>query len=465
MTDQTPQAKSFPFWLDVAPLGITAVILGIQFFVFQDFTPHIPLIIGICLTGLFLLLKGMKWADMEAHLYTVMKVGLPALMILMCVGMLIATWIAAGTVPTIVYYGLKALTPSTFLVMACILCAVVSLATGTSWGTLGTVGLAIMGIGEALSMPIYWTAGAVVSGSFFGDKMSPLSETTQLTAAVTGINPWVHIKGMLPTTVPALLIALVVYAWVGRQYDHPAVQTETSALIQHTLVTHFQLGWWTLLPALPVIYMGYKKYSAMGTICVGVLLGAVIAVWGQGTTVKEVFYLLQNGYASATGVAYVDNLLSKGGVLSMTWVVTLTLFSLGFVAALEVYGTFQAILRQISRLIHGRFSLLMTSYASVLGVGTALGDVYTSIVLPGRLLQEKYTELGYKRTTLARSLEDCGTLMSPLIPWNMGGNFVTATLGIPTFVYAPFAILCWLAPVIGVVWGLTGWFVPREDEA
>ncbi|MBP6563421.1 MAG: Na+/H+ antiporter NhaC, partial [Neisseriaceae bacterium] len=456
--------KSYPFWLDVAPLAITAVILGIQFFVFKDFTPHIPLVIGICITGLFMFIKGQKWADMEEHLLKVMKIGLPAILILMCVGMLIGTWIVAGTVPTIVYYGLKALTPSTFLATACVLCSLVSLATGTSWGTLGTVGLAVMGIGEALGIPIYWTAGVVVSGSFFGDKMSPLSETTQLTAAVTGINPWAHIKGMLPTTVPAIIITLIIYALIGMQYADSASQTETSLLIQTTMESHFQLGWLTLLPAISVIYMGYKKYSAMGTICVGVLLGALVAVFIQGAAVKDIFNILQNGYSSQTGVPYVDTLLSKGGVMSMTWVITLTLFSLGFVGALEIYGTFTAILKKINSLIKGRLSLVLVSYTSVLGVGTGLGDVYTSIVLPGRLMKDKYTQMGYKRTTLARSIEDCGTLMSPLIPWNMGGGFVTATLGIPTIVYAPFAIFCWLSPLIGILWAFTGWFIPREEN-
>lgn len=465
MTNKVTIEKSYPFWLDVAPLVITAIILGVQFFVFKDFTPHIPLVIGICITGLFMFIKGRKWADMEEHLFKVMKIGLPAILILMCVGMLIGTWIVAGTVPTIVYYGLKALTPSTFLVTACVLCSLVSLATGTSWGTLGTVGLAVMGIGEALGIPIYWTAGVVVSGSFFGDKMSPLSETTQLTAAVTGINPWAHIKGMLPTTVPAMIITLIIYGLIGRQYADSASQTETSLLIQTTMESHFQLGWLTLLPAVSVIYMGYKKYSAMGTICVGVLLGALVAVFLQGAAIKDIFNILQNGYTSQTGVPYVDTLLSKGGVMSMTWVITLTLFSLGFVGALEIYGTFTAILRKINSVIKGRLSLVLVSYTSVLGVGTALGDVYTSIVLPGRLMKDKYAQMGYQRTTLARSIEDCGTLMSPLIPWNMGGGFVTATLGIPTIVYAPFAIFCWLSPLIGILWAFTGWFIPRDEGA
>ena len=453
--------ERYPFWFDIAPLLITTAIMAVQFFVFKDFTPHIPLIIGICITGLFMGLKGLHWSDMENQMFTVMKVGLPAVMILMCVGMLISVWIAAGTVPTIVNAGLSVLTPTIFLPATCALAAMVSLATGTSWGTVGTVGLAMMGIGDAMGVPLYWTAGAVVSGSFFGDKMSPLSDTTNLTPAVTGITIWEHIRGMLPCTVPAMVVALAVYAYVGMGYGGSAAGITSTETIKNAMTANFKLGWVTLIPALAVIYLGYRKYSAMGTICLGVALGAVIAVFVQDVPLKDIFNILQNGYKSTTGISTVDTLLSKGGVMSMTWVVTLTMFSLAFVGALETYGTFDAILDKLENVIRSRVSLVGASYGSVLGVSLILGEVYTSIVLPGRLLQGKYKELGYARTTLARTIEDCGTLASPLIPWNMGGGFVTATLGVPTVVYAPFAIFCWLSPLFGILYAFTGWYVPR----
>lgn len=462
MFTQFRNRESYPFWFDVGPLLLTALILGVQFFIFKDFTPHIPLIIGICLTGIFSFFKGRKWADLETQMFKVMRVGLPAILILMCVGMLISIWIAAGTVPTIVNYGLDILTPGLFLPVTCALAAIISLSTGTSWGTLGTVGLALMAIGNALNIPIYWTAGAVVSGSFFGDKMSPLSETTNLSPAIVGgIDLWDHIKGVLPTTIPAMGLALIIYAIVSRRYGANIPDMAPTLEIQNTMQTHFKLGLLTLIPALSVVYMGYKKYSAMGTICLGVLLGSLIAIFYQGIPISEIFGILQNGYISETGVAYVDDLLSKGGVMSMTWVITLTLFALAFAGSLEYFGTFDAIMTQLDRVIKSRISLIGASYASVLGVSTILGDVYTSLVLPGRLLRGKYRSMGYKRTTLTRTMEDCGTLASPLIPWNMGGSFVASTLGVPTLLYAPFALFCWLSPLFGIFWALTGWFVPR----
>ena len=202
---------------------------------------------------------------------------------------------------------------------------------------------------------------------------------------------------------------------------------------------------------------------AIPTVLSGVLVGSVIAVFMQGVGVSDVFNVLQNGFVSETGFEVVDQLLSKGGVMSMTWVITLTIFALAFIGSLEHYGTLKAIMAKIDKAVKSRIGLILTTYASVLGVGTLIGDVYTTLVLPGRLLQDKYKNMGYKRTTLTRSIEDTGTLLSPLIPWNMGGSFVAATLGIATLTYAPFAFACWLSPLFGLLWAFLDKFIPREE--
>src|SRR6056297_3609908 len=197
--------------LALVPVLLTLVVLGVQLFYFGDFTPHIPLAIGLCITGLVGLRLGHQWPSIEAGVFHVIHVSLPSVSVLITVGMIIGVWIASGTVPTLIYYGLTVLSPEIFLAAAMILCAIVSLSLGTSWGTVGTVGLALMGIGAGFGIPMYWTAGAVVSGAFFGDKISPLSDTTNLAPAVTGTNLFDHIRNMMPTTVPAMLIALVIY--------------------------------------------------------------------------------------------------------------------------------------------------------------------------------------------------------------------------------------------------------------
>lgn len=466
MFSQCKNRESYPFWFDMAPLLLTVALLMVQFFVFKDYTPHVPLVIGICITGMFMALKGRKWAGMEQHMYRVMKVALPTTVIILCVGMMIAASIAAGTVQTVLVYGLSILKPTVFLPATCILTTVVSLATGTSWGTVGTVGLAMVGIGEALGVPMHWTVGAICSGAFFGDKMSPLSDTTNLSPAVAGTDIWAHIKAMLPNTIPAYAITIVVYTLVSLNYGSEG-GAETLATRDHFLAVlhaHYKIGWLTLIPAVVVIYMGFRKYSVMGTLCTGVFLAALIAIVYQGVKVSAVSDILMNGFKAATGDTYMDKLLSKGGIMSMTWVIMMMMLSLAFVGCLEAYGTFRAILAKLNALIKSRFSLVATAASAVLIVGLVAGEVYTSIVLPGRLMKGKFAEMGYDRAILSRTLEDWGTLVSPLIPWNNGGAFVFGALGMSAFVYAPFALFCWLSPLVGLIYAGLGWFMPLDPR-
>ena len=466
MFSQCKNRESYPFWFEMAPLLLTVALLMVQFFVFKDYTPHVPLVIGICITGMFMALKGRKWAGMEQHMYRVMKVALPTTVIILCVGMMIAASIAAGTVQTVLVYGLSILKPTVFLPATCILTTVVSLATGTSWGTVGTVGLAMVGIGEALGVPMHWTVGAICSGAFFGDKMSPLSDTTNLSPAVAGTDIWAHIKAMLPNTIPAYAITIVVYTLVSLNYGSEG-GAETLATRDHFLAVlhaHYKIGWLTLIPAVVVIYMGFRKYSVMGTLCTGVFLAALIAIVYQGVKVSAVSDILMNGFKAATGDTYMDKLLSKGGIMSMTWVIMMMMLSLAFVGCLEAYGTFRAILAKLNALIKSRFSLVATAASAVLIVGLVAGEVYTSIVLPGRLMKGKFAEMGYDRAILSRTLEDWGTLVSPLIPWNNGGAFVFGALGMSAFVYAPFALFCWLSPLVGLIYAAFGWFMPLDPR-
>ncbi|MCC3307641.1 Na+/H+ antiporter NhaC [Psychrobacter sanguinis] len=461
-----PEVKGYrassSFLLDIAPLVLTAMILMVQFFIFKDFTPHIPLACGILITAVFMAARGRSWEGMESRFLRVIKVGLPAIIILMGVGMLVGSWIIAGTVPTILYYGFEIFSPSSFLASVCIICALISIATGSSWGTVGTVGLALMGIGTGLGIPPELTGGAIVSGAFFGDKMSPLSDTTNLTPAASGIDIWEHIKGMLPTTLPAFVIALGLYIWIGLGYSSDSVDMSSVELLQQTMAANYNISLITLLPALVVIAAAVMQFPAIPTVLIGVFVSSLIAFFLQGVGVHDIFVVLQDGYVSKTGVEMVDQLLTKGGVMSMTWVVTLTIFALAFVGSLEHYGTLKAIMAKLNKLIKGRFGLVGSTYAIVLSVGTIIGDVYTTLVLPGRLLKDKYKQMGYKRTTLTRSIEDCGTLLSPLIPWNMGGSFVAATLGAATITYAPYAFVCWISPLIGLLWLILNKFIPRE---
>ena len=324
----------------------------------------------------------------------------------------------------------------------------------------------MVGIGEALGVPMHWTVGAICSGSFFGDKMSPLSDTTNLSPAVAGTDIWSHIKAMLPNTIPAYAITIVVYALVSLHYGGDAGEGSlaTRELFRQLMMEHFRIGWITLIPAAVVIFMGFRKYSVMGTLCTGIFLAVLLAVVYQGVKVSAVSDILMNGFKAHTGQEAMDKLLSKGGIMSMTWVITMMMLSLAFVGCLEAYGTFRAILAKLNVLIRSRFSLVATAASAVLIVGLVAGEIYTSLVLPGRLMKGKFAEMGYDRAILSRTLEDWGTLVSPLIPWNNGGAFVTATLGLSTFIYAPFALFCWLSPLIGLIYAALGWFTPKDPR-
>ncbi|QBX33344.1 Na+/H+ antiporter NhaC [Paracoccus liaowanqingii] len=461
-----------PLPLALLPIVLTLGLLAIQLFWYGDFTPHIPLVLGLAITSLLGVLRGQKWMDIREGVFHVIHVSMPSLSVLIVVGMIIGVWISSGTVPTLIYYGLTILNPQIFLVAAMILCAVVSLSLGTSWGTVGTVGVALMGIGAGFGIPTYWTAGAVVSGAFFGDKVSPLSDTTNLAPAVTGVNVFDHIKNMLPTTVPAMLIALTIYAVAGYGLITPA---ETSfgriEAITDTLSAQFSLGLVPLIPALVVVVLAVTRRPPLPSLFSGVLLGGLVAIFWQGEGLHDVFTYAQSGYAIETGVEDIDSLLNAGGIQSMMWTISLMLIALGFGGALERTGCLEAIINAIIGRVKSFAAVQSSAIATAFATNVVAGDPYISIALPGRMYAPLYRGMGYSTLNLSRAVEEGGTLMSPLIPWNAGGAFVITALSLgvmdgnlTNLLYIPLAFACWTAPLIGILYAVTGWFSPRATD-
>lgn len=457
------------FFMAILPIILTLALLGIQLFYYGDFTPHVPLAIGIAITATLGWFRGYRWDDMEKGVMHVIRVGLPSIAILMTVGMIVGVWIASGTVPALIYYGLKVLNPEIFLAAAMVLCAVVSVSLGTSWGTTGTVGLALMGIGSGFDVPMYWTAGAVVSGAFFGDKISPLSDTTNLAPAVTGVNLFDHIRNMLPTTVPAMLIALIIYLFVGfnligsNEVDFSKIEAITSGL-----ESNFNLTLFVLLPPLIVIVLALKRMPALPSLFAGVLAGALLAIFVQGASLHEIFNFMQAGYKIETGVSEIDGLLNRGGIQSMTWVITLVIIALGFGGALERTKCLETIITAILNRVKSFFGLQASATGAAIATNLVAGDPYLSIALPGRMFSPAYVKQGYSKLNLSRAVEEGGTLISPLIPWNAGGAFVITALGlgisdgnIENLLYIPLAFACWLSPLIGLTYAAIGRFSPK----
>lgn len=459
-------------FMALAPIVITLFLLILQMFYFDDFTPHTPLILGLAITAAFAWVRGYRWSDIQDGAFHVVRVAIPAIAILMIIGMIIAIWIASGTVPFMMYYGFQVLSVEFFLPAAMILCSVVSLCLGTSWTTVGTVGLALMGIGSGFGIPEYWTAGAVVSGSFFGDKMSPLSDTTNLAPAVTGDDLFDHIRNMIPTTIPAMLIAFAVYVFVGfNVIDVSAGDLSKIEELTRGLESNFNLSIALLIPVILVIGMALKKMPAIPTLFVGVLASMVLTIVLQGATYHEALTYLQNGYKIDSGVAIVDSLLNRGGIQSMTWMITLVMIALAFGGALERTRCLETIVIAMLNKTRSFFGLQASATVTSIGTNVIAGDPYLSIALPARMYAQAYRGRDYSTLNLSRAVEEGGTLVSPLIPWNAGGAFVITALGLgiadgntENLLYIVCAIACWLSPVLGLTYAAFGVFSPRASD-
>lgn len=473
MTNENKTVRKPNLGLALIPIVLTLAVLGTQLFYFGDFTPHIPLAIGIAITSLLGVYLGHDSHGIEDGIFHVIKISLPSVSVLITVGMIIGVWIASGTVPTLIYYGLKLLSPEIFLAAAMLLCAVVSVSLGTSWGTVGTVGLALMGIGAGFGIPAYWTAGAVVSGAFFGDKISPLSDTTNLAPAVTGTNVFDHIRNMMPTTVPAMLVALVVYLIVGLTQDIAGESSfERITAITTTLEDTFAISPWLLAPALLVIALAMTKKPPIPSLFAGVVAGGITAMIAQGAGLHDVFTYANSGYRIDTGISEIDSLLNRGGIQSMMWTISLVLLALGFGGALERVGCLEAIINVVIARVKSFAGIQTSATLTSMATNVVAGDPYLSIALPGRMYAPVYRGMGYSTLNLARGIEEGGTLISPLIPWNAGGAFVISALAlnigggnVENLLYIPLAFACWVSPVIGIFYAWTGLFSPKATDA
>ena len=462
--EENPEIPVPSLPMALLPIAATMGLMLIQIVAFDEFIPHVPLALGIAITGLMGWYQGIRWWRMENGLYHVVHIGLQSVAILITVGMIIGTWILSGTVPLLIYYGLQLITPELFLLAAMLLTTVVSVAVGTSWGTVGTVGLALVGVGEGLGIPMHLTGGAIVSGAFFGDKMWPLSDTTNLAPAVTSTDLFSHIRRMMAASVPALVAAGAAYWAIGLGYADANMDGERVATILSGLEAQFNFHPLLLTPALLVLLLALRRYPVLPTLFLGAIAGALTAVIGQGVGLQEAVTVMQSGFTSSTGVEAVDELLSTGGIQSMMWTISLVLIALAFGGIVEQTRCVEVILNAIMAKVRGHFSLVLASTSGAAGTNLISGDPYLSIALPGRMFAPAYRGQGLSTLNLSRSIEEGGTLLNPLVPWGAGAAFTAGALGIPTLAYAPFAFVCWLSPLIGLLYAALGWFVLRASD-
>lgn len=459
MNEQNP----ISWYLAILPIAGTMIILLYQTVVLNG-PPHIALVIGISLTAILGLCTGKKWTSMQKAMLDSVAASLPVLGIFMVVGMTISSWIASGTVPLLSSYGLSILSPEFFLPVVCIICALISVFTGTSWGTVGTIGLALLGIGESMGVASYLTAGAIVSGAWFGDKLSPLSDTTNFTAAITGTDLYVHIRNMLATTIPSIAIALIVYFALSKMTDLNALDDAGLHRFADVLSQHFNFGAIALLPMVVIALTIWRKLDPISGIFCGVVAASLLAMLVQGMSFADLMETLMFGYQSQTQDPQIDQLLSKGGIMSMTWVITLIMIAMALGGILEITGCFASLLNVLLKIIKGRKSLVFVSMFSVLSFN-CVSNAFIAYTLPGRMLSPVFRGQKLSTANASRILEDGATMTAPLIPWNSGAVFVSSTLGVPTLMYAPFAIANWTAPLINLLWAVTGLFMPKAKHS
>lgn len=448
--------KDISFWFALLPL-ITMITAMAVTIVGLEGDPHIPLMIGTAVAALMAMKAGFKWNEIEESMYKGIKLALPAVVIIILVGLTIGAWIGGGIVATMVFYGLKIMSPSFFLVSICVICAAVSLSIGSSWSTMATIGVAGMGIGLSMGIPAAMVAGAVISGAYFGDKLSPLSDTTNLAAGLTGTDLFEHIKCMLVSTIPALLISLIVYWFLGR--NEVEGNTASFADIERTMASlqeNFVLSPWLLIVPLAVIVFVMFKVPAIPALGVGIVLGFFSQIYVQGDAWSIAVSTLQNGYVIDTGNHMIDELFNGGGMEAMMYTVSLTIVAMTFGGVLENTGMLQAIVQQILKWAKTAKRLIITTVLSSFATNVSCSEQYISIVVPARMYAKSYEDQQLHSKNLSRAVEDGGTLTSVFVPWNTCGVFIFATLGVHAFQYAPYAILNFTVPLLSIILTLLG---------
>lgn len=463
MKKRIKEKKQPTMLISIIPVVITIVLLSVSIIVYGA-DVHMPLIMGAIVASLIAIFAlGFTWKEIEQGIVESIGSTMQAILILAIVGSLIGVWIAGGIVPTMIYYGLQILSPTFFLVASVILCSIVSLATGSSWTTAGTVGVALVGVAQGLGISVPLAAGAIISGAYFGDKMSPMSDTTNLAPAMAGAELFDHIKHMFYTTSVSYGITLVIFLVLGFRYSGSEIDTTAINGILDAISSAFTINPLLMLVPVIVIALVAMKIPAIPGLIVGVVLGALCTVY-QGGDFGVVLESLQYGVVTETGHEMVDELLTKGGLQSMMWTISLIMCALTFGGVLEKTGMMAVIANKLLKFANSTGSLILITAITCLFVNVLCGDQYLALALPGKMFRDTYRERGLAPRNLSRVLEDSGTVTSALIPWNTCGATMSTFLGVPTLAYLPYAFFNILSPIVTVLFGYLGISIMTLEE-
>jgi NhaC family Na+:H+ antiporter len=480
-----PIQPKTPSMLDsITPLIALVIMLTASVQLFGDNSSFGPNQIALMLAMGIAILIGLKnkhtWESIEKAIVSGISISLGAILILLAVGALIGTWLLSGTVPTMVYYGLKIIDPSWFYAATCLVCGIVAMSIGSSWTTAATVGVAFIGIASGFEMSTAVTAGAVISGAYFGDKLSPLSETTNLAPAVAGTELFAHIRYMLWTTIPSISIALVLFLFIG--FNHSSTNTGSTDSIEtltSILESTYHISVVNLIPLAVLLFLAFKKMPAFPAVAIGAIIGAVWAavfqqelilsmakegVNGVQATLTVIWTAFFDGVVVKTGNAEIDELLSRGGMSSMLNTIWLVMCALSFGAVLEHLGMLKRFVDSILKAAKSTGSLIASTVATCIGTNLITADQYMAIVMPGRMYKEEYQRRGLHPTVLSRTLEDSGTITSPLIPWNTCGAFMFGALALTSYDYIYYCFFNLINPVLAIIYGYVGFKIKYIND-
>lgn len=461
-----------PSLLDaITPVVVLISMLAGTVYVFglDSFGPNqVALIMAAAVAAMIGIKNGLSWNEIERGMIDTISVSLQSVLILLMVGSLIGSWILSGTVPSMIYYGVELMSPDYFYLTACLVCALLGFSIGSSWTVAGTLGIGLMGIAAALDLSLPISAGAIISGAYFGDKLSPLSETTNLAAAVTSNNLFDHIQHMLWTTIPGFVIALVIFFILGIGSGSNVVINDIE-ILQAAMQETFTINPLMLAPLILLLGMAVRKLPALSTLICGTLAGCLFAIIFQWDVVvalaadkslaapaavfKGLFSAMFLGYSSVTGNEALDSLLSKGGMSNMLTTIGLVVNAMAFGGAMTRTGLLQRLVEAALSRVKSAGDLILATVGTCIGTNILAADQYLSIVIPGQMFVKSYEDRDLSTINLSRTLEDSGTLTSALVPWNTCGAYMSATLGVSTFMYAPYAFFNILCPIIAVIYG------------
>ncbi len=450
------------------PIIILICLLGLNVYFFGDDTlagsNQIGLILAAAVAGIIANRLGYKWKEIREGIVKSISSAMPSILILFLIGSLAGTWMISGVVPALIYYGLKILDPVIFLFAATIVSAIVSISTGSSWSTVATLGIALLGIGKAMGISEGIVAGAVISGAYFGDKMSPLSDTTNLAPAMAGTDIFTHIKYMAFTTGPSIIITLIIFLIMGFTYNFGDVTTDVST-VMNALDSNFNISLWLFLVPAFLIFIIIKKVPPLPALLAGTLLGGAFALIFQSHIVASIAGVGDNAWSSSyvgimksmfgevsivTENETINDLLSTRGMAGMLNTIWLILAAMAFGGIMETSGMLRRITQVLIKRVKSTGSLVASTAGTCIFFNLTASDQYLAIVVPGRMFSSTYKEKGYKPELLSRTLEDSGTVTSVLIPWNTCGATQSGVLGVSVFAFAPYAFFCLISPLMTI---------------